>query len=148
MRLKRQEDKALLKEYEKAKIQIQQLQEHKRLATGYELVAFMANCIIVRQMAEAHSELNKQLIQAKKEAKEAIEEKLRHAEDMKDLEETAEMATLDKEMAEEKYEQVVRELEQTKERLEEVTGITLIQLVTAMVVCPGNRGLRIVEVRD
>ncbi|RWS10602.1 dynactin subunit 1-like isoform X2 [Dinothrombium tinctorium] len=103
LRLKRAEDKAKIKDFEKTKIQLQQLQEFKK------------------QITESQNELQKQLNQAKKEAKEAIEEKLKHAEEMRDLAETAEIATLDKEMAEEKYEQVARELEATKEKLEEVT---------------------------
>lgn len=101
--MKRAEDKAKLKEFEKTKIQLQQLLEYKK------------------QMQETHSELQKQLTIAKKEAKEAIEEKQRREDETKDLEEAAEIATLDKEMAEEKYEQVVKELEAAKERLEEVT---------------------------
>ncbi|RWS19819.1 hypothetical protein B4U80_02780, partial [Leptotrombidium deliense] len=92
LRLKRAEDKAKLKDFEKAKIQLQQLQEFKQAIT-----------------------------QAKKEVKEAVEEKLKHADDRRDLVETAEIATLDNEMAEEKYEQLVREFEATKEKLEEVT---------------------------
>lgn len=40
--------------------------------------------------------------QAKNEAREAIEAKERHAEEMSDFSESVEMATLDKEMAEEK----------------------------------------------
>ncbi|KAI1278429.1 Dynactin subunit 1 [Halotydeus destructor] len=103
LKLKRAEDKVKLKEYEKTKIQFQQLQEYKK------------------QMSELHSDLQKQLTQAKKEAKDAIEEKLQHSEDMKDLEEAAEIATLDKEMAEEKYEQAMRELQESKDKLEEVT---------------------------
>ena len=91
------------KDYEKTKIHLQQLQEFKR------------------QITESHAELNRQLIQAKREAKDAIEEKLRHADEMKDLSETAEIATLDKEMAEEKYEILSREFEQIKEKLEETT---------------------------
>ena len=100
---KRKEDRDKLLEYEKCKNQLQQLLEYKK------------------QMAEAQSNLQKQLALAKKEAKEAIEAKNQQADDIRELEEAAEMATLDKEMAEEKYEQAVKEMEQTKEKLEEVT---------------------------
>ena len=101
--LKRAEDRNKLKEYEKCKIQLQQLLEFRK------------------QMTEAQSDLQKQLALAKKEAKEATEARLKQMDDMRDLEEAAEMATLDREMAEEKYEQAAREIEQFKEKLEEVT---------------------------
>ena len=101
--LKRKDDKLKLMEFEKTKIQLMQLQEFKK------------------SMTESHSELQKQLSLAKKEAKEAVEEKSRIQEETRDLEEAAELATLDKEMAEEKFEQTLRELEATKEKLEEVT---------------------------
>lgn len=91
------------KDYEKTKIHLQQLQEFKK------------------QITEVHSDLTRQLAQARREAKEAIDEKLRHADEMKDLSETAEIATLDKEMAEEKYEILSREFEQLKEKHEETT---------------------------
>jgi len=97
------DEKEKNKEFEKTKMHLQQLQEFKK------------------QITESHAELNRQLQQAKREAKEAIEEKLRHADEMKDLSETAEIATLDKEMAEEKYEMLLREFEQAKEKLEETT---------------------------
>lgn len=101
--IKRAEDKAKLKEMEKLRIQNQQLNEFKK------------------QILESQAELQKQYSQAKKEAEEAVEEKLRHADEMKDLAETAEIATLDKEMAEEKYEQLSREYESLKEKLDEVS---------------------------
>lgn len=47
------------------------------------------------------------LSQAKNETREAIEAKERHAEEMSDLSEAVEMATLDKEMAEEKVIQYI-----------------------------------------
>lgn len=100
--MKRKEDREKLLEYEKVKIQLAQLNEYKK------------------QMTEAQSNLQKQLAVAKKEAKEAVEGKAQQADDIRELEEVAEMATLDKEMAEEKYEQAVKELESTKEKLEEV----------------------------
>ena len=48
--------------------------------------------------------LQKELQKAKHEAKEAIEAKEAHAEEMAELSETVEMITLDKEMAEERAE--------------------------------------------
>lgn len=53
--------------------------------------------------------------------KDAIEAKDTHAEEMADLAETVEMATLDKEMAEEKAETLQMELEAAKEKIEEMT---------------------------
>lgn len=103
LKIKRIEDKTKLKEMEKLKIQNQQLIEFKR------------------QILESQAELQKQLTQAKRDAEDAVQEKLRHADEMKDLAETAEIATLDKEMAEEKYEQISKEFESLKEKLEEVT---------------------------
>lgn len=103
LKVKRAEDKNKLKEFEKVKIQLQQLLEYKS------------------KMQEAHGDLNKQLQQAKKEAKDAVDDKERHAEEMADLAEAMEISTLDKEMAEEKSEQLQAEITQLKEKLEEVT---------------------------
>ena len=58
---------------------------------------------------------------AKHEAKEAIDAREQHAEEMSELSETVEMATLDKEMAEEKAEALQLELEAARERIEELT---------------------------
>lgn len=101
--VKRSEDKVKLKEFEKTKIQLQQLLEFKSKIT------------------ESQNELQRQLILAKKEAKEAIEAKEQHAEEMADLAEAAEIATLDKEMAEEKCETLQAEIDQMKEKIEELT---------------------------
>lgn len=102
LKIKRAEDQTKIKEAEKTKIQVQQLQEYKAKIT------------------EVQADLQRQLTQAKKEAKEAIEAKEQHAEEMSDLAEAMELATLDKEMAEEKCETLQAELEQTKEKLEEL----------------------------
>ncbi|GFY59921.1 dynactin subunit 1 [Trichonephila inaurata madagascariensis] len=102
IKIKRQEDQTKLKEAEKAKIQVQQLLEYKA------------------KIAEVQADLQRQITQAKKEAKDAIEAKEQHAEEMSDLAEAMEIATLDKEMAEEKCEALQSELEQTKEKLEEI----------------------------
>lgn len=101
--MKRSEDRAKLKEYEKCKIQLEYLENFKK------------------QVTESQSSLQKQLAMAKREAKEAVEALAKRESEVRELEETAEMATLDKEMAEEKYESLQREMEQLKERLEEVT---------------------------
>lgn len=86
IKIKRSEDQTKLKEAEKAKIQVQQLLEYKS------------------KIAEVQADLQRQITMAKKEAKDAIDAKEQHAEEMSDLAEAMEIATLDKEMAEEKSE--------------------------------------------
>ncbi|XP_072177873.1 dynactin subunit 1-like isoform X1 [Diadema setosum] len=103
LKLKRQEDRAKLKEGEKMRIQLQQLQEFKT------------------KMMEAKVDLERQLQEAKKEAREAVEEKERYQEEMAGVAETIEMATLDKEMAEEKSDSLQQEVDTLKERVEELT---------------------------
>ena len=51
---------------------------------------------------ESQAELQKQLKVARKEAKEAVEAKDKVEEELRDLSDAVEMATLDKEMAEER----------------------------------------------
>uniref|UniRef100_A0A1W7RAM6 Dynactin subunit 1 n=1 Tax=Hadrurus spadix TaxID=141984 RepID=A0A1W7RAM6_9SCOR len=101
--LKRSEDKVKLKEFEKTKIQLQQLLEFKS------------------KISESQADLQRQLAIARKEAKEAVEQQQQHADEMADLAEAAEIATLDKEMAEEKCETLQAEIEQMKEKIEELT---------------------------
>ncbi|XP_051754528.1 dynactin subunit 1a isoform X5 [Ctenopharyngodon idella] len=103
LRMKRSEDKAKLKEMEKHKIQLEQLQEWKN------------------KMQEQQNELQKQLKEAKKEAREALEAKDRYMEEMADTADAIEMATLDKEMAEERAESLQQEVESLKEKVEELT---------------------------
>ncbi|KAJ8920221.1 hypothetical protein NQ315_011882 [Exocentrus adspersus] len=103
LKLKRQEDKEKLKDYDKLKIQLEQLIEFKS------------------KIMEAQASLQRELQRAKQEAKEAVEAREAHAEEVADLAEAVEMATLDKEMAEEKAETLQLELEVCRERLEEVT---------------------------
>ncbi|MFT7800337.1 dynactin subunit 1 isoform X3 [Arapaima gigas] len=103
LRMKRNEDKAKLKELEKHKIQLEQLQEWKS------------------KMQEQQTELQKQLKEAKKEAKEALEAKDRYMEEMADTADAIEMATLDKEMAEERAESLQQEVDSLKEKVEELT---------------------------
>lgn len=55
------------------------------------------------------------------EAKEALEAKERYMEEMADTADAIEMATLDKEMAEERAESLQQEVEALKERVEELT---------------------------
>ncbi|XP_060728153.1 dynactin subunit 1 isoform X3 [Tachysurus vachellii] len=103
LRMKRAEDKAKLKELEKHKIQLEQLQEWKT------------------KMQEQQNELQKQLKEAKKEAKEALEAKEHYMEEMADTADAIEMATLDKEMAEERAESLQLEVDALKEKMEELT---------------------------
>ncbi|KAJ8407635.1 hypothetical protein AAFF_G00274920 [Aldrovandia affinis] len=103
LRMKRSEDKAKLKELEKYKIQLEQLQEWKS------------------KMQEQQGELQKQLKEAKKDAKEALEAKDRYMEEMADTADAIEMATLDKEMAEERAESLQQEVDTVREKVEELT---------------------------
>lgn len=70
---------------------------------------------------ESHSQLQRDLQRSKQELKDAIEAKDGHNDEVAELAEAVEMATLDKEMAEEKAETLQLELESCKEKLEEVT---------------------------
>ena len=92
-----------LQEYEKVRIQCEQLVEFKS------------------QIMEKQAALQREVQKAKHEAKEAIEAKEAHATEMEELSETVEMLTLDKEMAEERAETMQIELEATKEKMEELT---------------------------
>ena len=103
LRIKRAEDKTKLKEFEKVKIQLQQLQEYKIKAQ------------------DLHKDTQTQLQSAKKEAKDVQEAFDAYKDDMTDLSETVEIATLDKEMAEEKAEGLQQEVENLKEKVEELT---------------------------
>ncbi|XP_049452041.1 dynactin subunit 1 isoform X2 [Epinephelus fuscoguttatus] len=103
LKMKRTEDKAKLKELEKHKIQLEQLQEWKT------------------KMQEQQAELQKQLKEAKREAKEAMEAKERYVEEMSDTADAIEMATLDKEMAEERAESLQLEVDSMKEKVDELT---------------------------
>ncbi|XP_013873483.1 dynactin subunit 1 [Austrofundulus limnaeus] len=103
LKIKRTEDKAKLKELEKHKIQLEQLQEWKA------------------KMQEQQAELQKQLKEAKREAKEALEAKEHYMEEMSDTADAIEMATLDKEMAEERAESLQLEVDSLKERVDELT---------------------------
>ncbi|KAM6969430.1 dynactin subunit 1 isoform 1-T1 [Tautogolabrus adspersus] len=103
LKMKRTEDKAKLKELEKHKIQLEQLQEWKT------------------KMQEQQAELQKQLKEAKREAKEAQEAKERYMEEMSDTADAIEMATLDKEMAEERAESLQLEVDSHKEKVDELT---------------------------
>ncbi|XP_061600414.1 dynactin subunit 1 isoform X3 [Cololabis saira] len=103
LKIKRTEDKAKLKELEKHKIQLEQLQEWKM------------------KMQEQQAELQKQLKEAKREAKEALEAKEHYMEEMSDTADAIEMATLDKEMAEERAESLQLEVDSLKERVDELT---------------------------
>ncbi|XP_063765053.1 dynactin subunit 1 isoform X4 [Eleginops maclovinus] len=103
LKMKRTEDKAKLKELEKHKIQLEQLQEWKT------------------KMQEQQAELQKHLKEAKREAKEAQEAKEHYMEEMSDTADAIEMATLDKEMAEERAESLQLEVDSMKEKVDELT---------------------------
>ncbi|CAH1099765.1 unnamed protein product [Psylliodes chrysocephalus] len=103
LKIKRQEDKERLKNYDKLKIQLEQLIEFKS------------------KIMSTQASLQRELQKAKQDAKEAVEAKELHEEEVADLAEAVEMATLDREMAEEKAETLQLELEVCKEKLEEVT---------------------------
>ncbi|KAK5848550.1 hypothetical protein PBY51_006154 [Eleginops maclovinus] len=103
LKMKRTEDKAKLKELEKHKIQLEQLQEWKN------------------KMQEQQADLQKQLKEAKKDAREAQEAKDHYMEEMSDTADAIEMATLDKEMAEERSESLQVEVDTLKEKVEELS---------------------------
>ncbi|XP_048797669.1 dynactin subunit 1 isoform X3 [Lagopus muta] len=103
LKIKRNEDKAKLKELEKYKIQLEQVQEWKS------------------KMQEQQADLQKRLKEARKEAKDALEAKERYMEEMADTADAIEMATLDKEMAEERAESLQQEVDSLKEKVEYLT---------------------------
>ncbi|XP_035206506.1 dynactin subunit 1-like [Stegodyphus dumicola] len=91
-----------LNEAMKLKLEVDQLLEHKV------------------KIMKVQADLQKELTEAKKEAKEAIKAKEKQAEEISDLFEATELAVLDKEMTEEKLEDIQSELEQTKEKYEKL----------------------------
>ncbi|XP_076295742.1 dynactin subunit 1 isoform X4 [Lasioglossum baleicum] len=103
LRLKRMQDKERMKDFEKTKLQLDQLVEFKT------------------KVMESQASLQRELQRARQETREAHAAREQFQEEMADLAETVEMATLDKEMAEEKAETLQIELEQLKEKLEEQT---------------------------
>lgn len=103
LKQRRSEDKERLREFDKMKTQFEQLQEFKS------------------KIMDAQTQLQRDLQRAKQEAKDAMEARDQHAEEMLELSENVEMITLDKEMAEEKSDTLQQELESTKERIEELT---------------------------
>ncbi|KRT81438.1 hypothetical protein AMK59_5748 [Oryctes borbonicus] len=103
LKVKRQEDKERLKDYDKLKIQLEQLIEFKA------------------KIMESQASLQREVQKAKLDAKDAIEARETHAEEVADLADAVEMATVEKEMAEEKAETLQLELDVCREKLEEVT---------------------------
>ncbi|XP_017758177.1 PREDICTED: dynactin subunit 1 isoform X2 [Eufriesea mexicana] len=103
LRVKRMQDKERMKDFEKTKLQLEQLIEFKT------------------KVMESQASLQRELQRARQEAREAHAAREQFQEEMTDLAETVEMAALDKEMAEEKAETLQIELEQLKEKLEEQT---------------------------
>ncbi|XP_032902388.1 dynactin subunit 1 [Amblyraja radiata] len=103
LRMKRNEDRAKLKELEKCRIQLEQLHEWKH------------------KMQEQQADLQRQLKEARKEARESLEARDHYMEEMADTADAIEMATLDKEMAEERAESLQQEADVLRERLDEIT---------------------------
>jgi dynactin 1 len=103
LRQRRAEDKERYREFDKMKMQYEQLQEFKT------------------KIMDAQTQLQRDLQRAKQDAKDAIEARDLHIEEMSELAENAELITLDKEMAEEKSDTLQLELDQAKERIEELT---------------------------
>uniref|UniRef100_A0A182W1F0 Dynactin subunit 1 n=1 Tax=Anopheles minimus TaxID=112268 RepID=A0A182W1F0_9DIPT len=103
LKQRRAEDRERLREFDKMKTQYEQLVEFKS------------------KIMDAHSLLQRDLQRAKQEAKDAIEARDLHSEEMSELAENVELITLDKEMAEEKADTLALELETAKERIEELT---------------------------
>ncbi|XP_055637858.1 dynactin subunit 1 isoform X2 [Toxorhynchites rutilus septentrionalis] len=103
LKIRRAEDKERLREFDKLKTQFDQLVEFKS------------------KMMDAHSQLQRDYQRAKQDAKDAIEARDLHIEEMAELSENVELITLDKEMAEMKADTLAMELETSKERIEELT---------------------------
>jgi dynactin 1 len=103
LKIRRSDDKERLREFDKMKTQYDQLQEFKS------------------KIMDAQSSLQRELQRAKQEAKDAVDARDRHQEEMSELAENVELITLDKEMAEEKADTLQLELENAKERIEELT---------------------------
>ncbi|KAJ1351272.1 hypothetical protein KIN20_007253 [Parelaphostrongylus tenuis] len=102
LRLKRKEDHAKLVDYERSKIQLQSLMELKS------------------KMADQILDLQRQLQEARKEALESREWREANQDDLNLAAEQLEMATIDKEMAEERAEALQSELDSLKLRNEEL----------------------------
>ncbi|XP_053750731.1 dynactin subunit 1-like [Panthera pardus] len=114
--LKQAEDKAKLKELKTHKIQLEQVQEWKS------------------EMQEQQAVLQ----EARKEAKEAREAKGRYFDEPADPADAIEVATLDKEMAEERAESPQREVEALKELVDELS--TDLEILKAEIEEKGSDG--------
>lgn len=102
LKQRRTEDKERLREFDKMKLQYDQLQEFKS------------------KIMDAQSHLQRELQRSRQETKDAIDAKNQYVEEMSELAENVEMITLDKEMAEEKADTLQLELEGMKEKCEEL----------------------------
>nr|XP_033934391.1 dynactin subunit 1-like [Pseudochaenichthys georgianus] len=103
LKMKRTEDKAKLKELQKHEIQLEQLQEWKN------------------KMQEQQAGPQKQLKEAKKVHRTIKHRKDHYMEEVSDTADAIEMATLDKEMAEERSESLQVEVDTLKEKVEELS---------------------------
>ncbi|CAB1335719.1 unnamed protein product [Coregonus sp. 'balchen'] len=114
--------KVKLKELEKHKIQLEQLQEwkNKMQEQQNDLTKHLKEAKKVKKetITLPHSTTNSSVYLTAKEAQEAKE---RYMEEMADTADAIEMATLDKEMAEERAESLQQEVESLKEKLEELS---------------------------
>lgn len=151
------QDKERMKDFEKTKLQVEQLLEFKAKVMESQVsdVQFTHICtisdiykykkiiflkispfnefifLILKSKCSqfftfiifilSKASLQRELQRARQETREAHAAREQFQEEMADLAETVEMATLDKEMAEEKAETLQIELEQLKEKLEEQT---------------------------
>ncbi|KIH45362.1 hypothetical protein ANCDUO_24596 [Ancylostoma duodenale] len=102
LRIKRKEDHSKLVDYERSKIQLQALMELKS------------------KMADQLLDLQRQLQEARKEAIESREWKEANQDELSSAAEQLEMATIDKEMAEERAEALQIELDCLKLKNEEL----------------------------
>nr|XP_031540947.1 dynactin subunit 1 [Vicugna pacos] len=98
-----------------------------------------ASKVLRREGADSNAKTSKPRgLKAKKEAKEALEAKERYMEEMADTADAIEMATLDKEMAEERAESLQQEVEALKERVDELT--TDLEILKAEIEEKGSDG--------
>lgn len=102
LKLKRAEDREKLREFEKAKMQIQQLQDYKTKAQ------------------ELMSEMNKELSTSKQDYKSLKEQFMEYKEEMDSVEQRIEELSVDKEIAEARCEELQDDIDKLTEKNEEI----------------------------
>jgi dynactin 1 len=120
LKIKRLEEREKLKELERYRMQLDQM-------TEFKTKIMESQALLQRDLQRAKQEVSTRFDSIVidslwifiYQAREAIAARDAHAEEMAELSETVEMATLDREMAEEKAETLQLELEATTEKLEE-----------------------------